>query len=107
MTKKDQDRIRKAFENKQWPDIKSSDSWNIFKVMSEFVDGYDKLARIGPCVSIFGSARTKPGHPYYECGVEIAERLAEAADRGLWRPRRNATRADLAALIGVREGATR
>ncbi|MBR9860794.1 TIGR00730 family Rossman fold protein [bacterium] len=75
---KDQERIKKAFENKQWPDIKSSDSWNIFKVMSEFVDGYDKLARIGPCVSIFGSARTQPGTPYYEMGVDIAQQLSEA-----------------------------
>jgi uncharacterized protein (TIGR00730 family) len=76
MTDKEHKRIKKAFENKQWPDIKSSDSWNIFKVMSEFVDGYDKLARIGPCVSIFGSARTQPGTPYYELGVEIAQKLS-------------------------------
>ena len=78
MTPKDHNRIKKAFENKQWPDIKSSDSWNIFKVMSEFVEGYDTLARIGPCVSIFGSARTQPGTKYYEIGVDIAKRLAEA-----------------------------
>lgn len=78
MTPKDEQRIKQAFENKQWPDIKSSDSWNIFKVMSEFVDGYDTLARIGPCVSIFGSARTKPGTPYYEMAVEIGQKLANA-----------------------------
>lgn len=77
MTKKEHDRIKKAFENKQWPEIKSSDSWNIFKVMSEFVDGYDTLARIGPCVTIFGSARTKPGTPYYEMAVDIAKKLSE------------------------------
>jgi uncharacterized protein (TIGR00730 family) len=76
----DEERIKKAFEIKQWPDIKSSDSWNIFKVMAEFVEGYDRLARIGPCVSIFGSARTQPDHPYYQMGEEIARKLSE---RGL------------------------
>lgn len=76
MTK--EERIQKAFRNKQWPEIKSSDSWNIFKVMAEFVEGYDTLAKIGPCVSIFGSARTKPGHPYYELAVDIAKKFSEA-----------------------------
>ncbi|MDB0055351.1 TIGR00730 family Rossman fold protein, partial [Bacteroidia bacterium] len=70
MTDKSNQRIQQAFENKDWPEIKSSDSWNIFKVMSEFVEGYDTLSRIGPCVSVFGSARTKPGTPYYEMAVE-------------------------------------
>ena len=74
------ERIKKAFEIKQWPEIKSSDSWNIFKVMAEFVEGYDRLARIGPCVSIFGSARTKPDHKYYKMAEEIARKLSE---RGL------------------------
>ena len=78
MTKKETDRIRRSFENKQWPEVKSSDSWNIFKVMSEFVEGYETLARIGPCVTIFGSARTQPGTLYYEMGVEIAQKLARA-----------------------------
>lgn len=70
------ERIKKAFEIKQWPEIKSSDSWNIFKVMAEFVEGYDTLARIGPCVSVFGSARTKPGNKYYEMATEIGQKLA-------------------------------
>lgn len=78
MSPKDEQLIKQAFENKQWPDIKSSDSWNIFKVMSEFVEGYDTLARIGPCVSIFGSARTKPGTKYYEMATDIGKKLAEA-----------------------------
>jgi uncharacterized protein (TIGR00730 family) len=76
----EEERIKKAFEIKQWPDIKSSDSWNIFKIMAEFVEGYDTLARIGPCVSLFGSARTKPDHPYYKMAEDIAEKLSE---RGL------------------------
>jgi hypothetical protein len=53
-------RIRQAFVDKDWNEIKIADSWQIFKVMSEFVEGFDKLSKIGPCVSIFGSARTKP-----------------------------------------------
>jgi hypothetical protein len=63
---------------KDWNDIKINDSWAIFKIMSEFVEGYERMARIGPCVSIFGSARTKENNPYYQIGVEIAELLAEA-----------------------------
>lgn len=68
-------KIRQAFEERDWNSIKSSDSWAIFKIMSEFVDGFEKLARIGPCVSIFGSARTKPDHPYYKMTEEIAAKL--------------------------------
>jgi hypothetical protein len=78
MTYENQERIKKAFANKDWPDIKSSNSWNIFKVMAEFVEGYDTLAKIGPCVSVFGSARTKPGTPYYEMAVDIGKKLADA-----------------------------
>ncbi|MFT4522753.1 MAG: hypothetical protein ACI8ZN_001703 [Bacteroidia bacterium] len=73
-----EERIKKAFEIKHWPEVKSSDSWNIFKVMAEFVEGYDKLAKVEPCVSIFGSARTKPGTKYYEMGVDIARKLSKA-----------------------------
>ena len=51
---------------KDWNDIKSNDSWSIFKIMSEFVEAYDRMAKIGPCVSIFGSARTKEENPYYK-----------------------------------------
>ena len=61
---------------KDWNDIKSNDSWSIFKIMSEFVEAYDRMAKIGPCVSIFGSARTKEENPYYQQAVEMAEKLA-------------------------------
>jgi uncharacterized protein (TIGR00730 family) len=61
---------------KDWNEIKTNDSWAIFKIMSEFVEGYEKMAKIGPCISIFGSARTKPDNKYYQIGVEIAEKLA-------------------------------
>jgi uncharacterized protein (TIGR00730 family) len=70
-------RIKKAFELKKWEQIKSSDSWNIFKIMAEFVEGYETLARIGPCVSIFGSARTQPDDPNYQMAVELAQKLSE------------------------------
>jgi len=70
-------RIRQAFKDKNWSEIKSSDSWVIFKVMSEFVEGFEKLAKIGPCVTIFGSARVKPGNPYYKMAEEIGELLVQ------------------------------
>ncbi len=63
---------------KDWTEIKTNDSWAIFKIMSEFVEGYERMARIGPCISIFGSARTKPDNKYYELGVEVADKLAKA-----------------------------
>lgn len=64
--------------NKDWNEIKANDSWAIFKIMAELVDGFEKLAKIGPCVSIFGSARTKPDNKYYKLGVEIAAGLAKS-----------------------------
>jgi uncharacterized protein (TIGR00730 family) len=70
-------RIRQAFKDKNWSDIKSSDSWVIFKVMSEFVEGFEKLAKIGPCVTIFGSARVKPSNLYYKMAEDIAEQLVQ------------------------------
>lgn len=69
--------IRQAFKDKDWNEIKSSDSWAIFKIMGEFVNGFETLAKIGPCVSIFGSARTPQYHKYYKTAQEIAELLVE------------------------------
>jgi uncharacterized protein (TIGR00730 family) len=68
-------KIEKAFENKNWNEIKTKDSWQIFKIMAEFVQAFETLSKIGPCVSIFGSARTKPDNPYYKMGEDIAEKL--------------------------------
>ncbi|MCS7085153.1 MAG: TIGR00730 family Rossman fold protein [Bacteroidia bacterium] len=62
---------------KNWQDRRVMDTWQIFKIMAEFVEGFEKLSKIGPCVSIFGSARVKPDHPYYQLTVRIAEALAE------------------------------
>ncbi|MCX6352212.1 MAG: TIGR00730 family Rossman fold protein [Bacteroidetes bacterium] len=70
-----EDKIREAFEDKRWSDIKAESSWQIFKIMSEFVDGFDKLNKIGPCVSIFGSARTPADNKYYILATEIAGKL--------------------------------
>ena len=74
---KDEQRIREAFKDKNWAEIKSTDSWVIFKIMSEFVEGFEKLAKIGPCVSIFGSARTKSDHKYYKVAEEVAYKLVQ------------------------------
>ncbi|CAN5196670.1 TIGR00730 family Rossman fold protein [soil metagenome] len=63
-------------ERKDWTQYKAESSWAIFKVMSEFVEGYEKMNSIGPCVSIFGSARTPAGSPYYIIAEEIARKLA-------------------------------
>ena len=68
-------RIKKAFKRKGWSEIKANDSWVIFKVMSEFVMGFEAMQRIRPCVSIFGSARTKPEHAAYKLAEEIAFQL--------------------------------
>ena len=68
-------KIEKAFENKNWNEIKTNDSWQIFKIMAEFVQAFETLSKIGPCVSIFGSARTQPDNPYYKMAEDIAEKL--------------------------------
>lgn len=72
-----EDRIREAFKPKNWNEIKTHDSWSVFKIMAEFVEGYETLSRIGPCVSIFGSARTRPGDPTYRLAEEIAYLLTK------------------------------
>ena len=73
----DTKKIRDAFEEKDLQEIRVSDSWKIFKIMSEFVQGFEKLAKIGPCVSIFGSARTQPNNIYYQKAEEIAYLLTK------------------------------
>ena len=67
----------KLSKQRRWAESKAHSSWQIFKIMSEFVEGFEALAKIGPCISIFGSARTEPTHPYYQLTVDIAKRLAE------------------------------
>eukprot|EP01035_Chromulina_nebulosa_P014721 gene14721-19478_t len=67
----------KIKKQRNWSESQAHSSWAIFKIMAEFVDGFEALARIGPCVSIFGSARTAVDNPYYELAVEIAGELAK------------------------------
>ncbi len=68
--------IRNSFRRKWWNDVKTNNSWSVFKVMSEFVQSYEKLMEVGPCVAIFGSARTAPEDKYYKAAVEIADKLS-------------------------------
>ena len=64
-------------EMETWQTARLKDTWRIFRIMSEFVEGYERLSQCGPSVSVFGSARTKPGTPYYELGVTVGRKLAE------------------------------
>jgi hypothetical protein len=70
--------MKKELHPKGWNEIKTNDSWAIFKIMGEFVNGFEKMSRIGPCISIFGSARTKPDNKYYQLAQNIAQRIVEA-----------------------------
>lgn len=71
------DKVLKAFKQKNWNEIRTNDSWAIFKIMSEFVEGYENLSRIGPCVTIFGSARTKEEDPAYQLAKQIGFDLTQ------------------------------
>ena len=68
----------KKNQAKNWSEIKSNDSWALFKIMSEFVEGYETLSAIGPCISIFGSARTQEGDLNYQLTISVAEAIAES-----------------------------
>ena len=70
--------IQDKLKQKTWNEIRTNDSWGIFKIMSEFVNGYESMGRIGPCVSIFGSARIKPEDPYYLLAEKIAYKISKA-----------------------------
>lgn len=70
-------KITDKFNPKHWSELKSNNSWAIFKIMSEFVEGYEKLSAIGPCVSVFGSARTKEDNKYYQLAEEIGFKLTQ------------------------------
>ena len=64
-------------QQKHWDNLKGENAWTLFKVMAEFVDGFEVLNRVGPCISIFGSARTKPSHPDYQKAERIAKLLTD------------------------------
>jgi uncharacterized protein (TIGR00730 family) len=86
-----QDRTRPANSPKQTQDEKllrspapsevlftDTDPWRVLRIQSEFVEGFEALAQLGPAVTLFGSARTKEGDPFYRATVETARLLAEA-----------------------------
>ncbi|MDD4032510.1 MAG: TIGR00730 family Rossman fold protein [Bacteroidales bacterium] len=75
--KENEEMIKNAFEQRSWTEIKTEDSWRILRIMGEFIEGFEKMTRLGPCVSIFGSARTPEGHPYYQLAEEIAFKLTQ------------------------------
>lgn len=70
-------RLKKEFKPKTWLQTKAHDSWSVFKIMAEIVEGYEELARIGPCVAVFGSARLKPGDRSYQLAEEVAYLLTK------------------------------
>lgn len=70
--------MRNEKHHKGWNEIKTNDSWAIFKIMGEFVNGFEKMSKIGPCVSVFGSARTKEDGKYYQLAVSVSKKIAEA-----------------------------
>jgi uncharacterized protein (TIGR00730 family) len=72
------EKIQEKLKQKTWNEIRTNDSWAIFKIMSEFVNGYEAMGRIGPCVSIFGSARTQPEDKYYLLAEKIAYKISKA-----------------------------
>ena len=70
-------KIIRAFKEKNWNAIRTADSWQIFKIMSEFVEGFESMSKIGPCVSVFGSARTKSDSKYYHSAEEVGYLLTQ------------------------------
>jgi len=83
MIEETKDELKKANKKKatkHWDDakaVKASNSWTVFKVIAEFVDGYERMNQIEPCVSIFGSARTKEDNPHYQLARKVAGLLVE------------------------------
>ncbi|MBC8376132.1 MAG: TIGR00730 family Rossman fold protein [FCB group bacterium] len=70
-------RVIRKFEKKTWSEVKSKNSWQVFRIMAEFVEGFDALTQVGPSVTVFGSARTKPNDPYYEIAHQLGTFLAQ------------------------------
>lgn len=86
-------------KDKKWSHHQGNSAWRMFKIISEFADGFDRMENFGPCISIFGSARTKEENPYYQLTITIAEKLVkegygiitgggpgimEAGNKGAW-----------------------
>ena len=69
--------INQNFIQKNWNEIKTRNSWMLFKIMAEFTNGFETMTKIGPCVSIFGSARLKADTPYYKLTEDISYKLTK------------------------------
>ena len=65
-------------QHKSWNEIKTNDSWALFKIMGEFVNGFEKMSKIGPCVSVFGSARTPKNAKHYQLAIETAKAIVKS-----------------------------
>lgn len=77
MSESNQPKVPTKRQMKQWNELKAENSWTMFKVISEFVDGFEVLNKIGPCISIFGSARVREDNKYYQMAVELGRRFTE------------------------------
>ncbi|MCB2208580.1 MAG: TIGR00730 family Rossman fold protein [Bacteroidetes bacterium] len=77
MNEKEIKRLQQEFKPKNWTQTKAHDSWSVFKIMAEVVDGYQEMARIGPCVAVFGSARIKESDKFYKEAEELAYLLTK------------------------------
>lgn len=75
--KEEKERPIDAKPEKDWKELRAESSWRMFKIMSEFVDGFERMEEFGPCISIFGSARTKENNPHYKLAVKISEKLVK------------------------------
>lgn len=67
----------KTLKANYWEESTDQSNQQLQKIVAEFINGFEALAKVGPCISIFGSARTKPENPYYTLSAEIAEKLAQ------------------------------
>jgi uncharacterized protein (TIGR00730 family) len=70
-------RKKKMYKTKDWTEFTAESSWRMFKIMAEFVEGFERMDKIGPCVSIYGSARTPEDNPYYQMAEQLAARLTQ------------------------------
>ena len=64
-------------QNEHSADWKHTDPWRVLRIQSEFVEGFEALAKVGPAISVFGSARTRPNEPWYQCAQRIGELLVQ------------------------------
>ena len=72
-----EEKLKENFRQKTWSEQTTKDSWMVFKIMGEIVSGYEKMQKLGPCVSIFGSARLPRNSLYYLLAEEIAKKITD------------------------------